>query len=637
MAGIRGEQIRDGEIGRPDLNTSEVGQAVITKVIAGTNITISSTGADSGTGDVTISSSGGAAPEDYIAGVDGTRHVYIGATPPADTLGVDGDLWFPNASGIDGGGGDHPDAATHDAMGLATDAELSAHATDTTAVHGITDTSALATDSDVTAAVSAHTGTATGAHAATAISVADAGARFTATEVEGALTETYDLASGKAASGHDHDATYVNEADHTKAAHDALNIDADTLDGIDSTGFAPADPQIFYVMDYGADDTGVADSVAAINAAIAAAVAAGGGTIQFPEGTFRMASEVAPTGLDGIFFRGAGRSLTKLLRDDNAGLHFYFTDCHRVEFHDIWLQGAGIDGLSGGIYWRRVNNTNIQNLVCDDVLISDTGNSAFAMNAAIMSRFINCEARSIAGNGFDMFGGGTSISLINCYANTTTQAGFNMIGQHYSTLNACASEGSGLGYSFQNCSSIVLNGCGSEANIDRGATYPGWGFQADNSRITAIGGYDRLSFAGPWRVLNGGIFDRINFRDADAPADQTSIAALDVKTIRLPHSWALNGTGTVDTLPGFFVSLPAGQTAALAAVRYATTSGTATVSVRRNATGATGFTGLSVTSTAATTDPANVALADGDYLDLDITAVSSPVDLRVTVFVEYSV
>lgn len=43
--------------------------------------------------------------------------------------------------------------------------------------------------------------------------------------------------SGFASSGHNHDATYVNESDHTKAAHDALNIDADTLDGLDSVAF----------------------------------------------------------------------------------------------------------------------------------------------------------------------------------------------------------------------------------------------------------------------------------------------------------------------------------------------------------------------------------------------------------------
>jgi len=59
VTGLRGQQIKDGDVGREDLNTTTAGRAVVTKIIAGTNVTISSTGADSGTGDVTINSSGG--------------------------------------------------------------------------------------------------------------------------------------------------------------------------------------------------------------------------------------------------------------------------------------------------------------------------------------------------------------------------------------------------------------------------------------------------------------------------------------------------------------------------------------------------------------------------------------------------
>lgn len=51
---VKSEQIRDGEIKRPDLNTNEPGQAVITKVISGNRILIDSSGVDDGTGDVTI-------------------------------------------------------------------------------------------------------------------------------------------------------------------------------------------------------------------------------------------------------------------------------------------------------------------------------------------------------------------------------------------------------------------------------------------------------------------------------------------------------------------------------------------------------------------------------------------------------
>lgn len=53
----RGTQILDGTIARADLDTSTVGQAVTTKIIAGTNITITQTGVDAGTGDVTVNAS----------------------------------------------------------------------------------------------------------------------------------------------------------------------------------------------------------------------------------------------------------------------------------------------------------------------------------------------------------------------------------------------------------------------------------------------------------------------------------------------------------------------------------------------------------------------------------------------------
>jgi hypothetical protein len=52
---IRGTQVLDGSIQRADLDVSTIGQAVIAKIVQGAGITLSSTGADSGTGDVTVS------------------------------------------------------------------------------------------------------------------------------------------------------------------------------------------------------------------------------------------------------------------------------------------------------------------------------------------------------------------------------------------------------------------------------------------------------------------------------------------------------------------------------------------------------------------------------------------------------
>jgi hypothetical protein len=48
-------QIKDGSVKRSDIDTSTPGESIVTKVIAGTNVSISSTGIDVGTGDVTVS------------------------------------------------------------------------------------------------------------------------------------------------------------------------------------------------------------------------------------------------------------------------------------------------------------------------------------------------------------------------------------------------------------------------------------------------------------------------------------------------------------------------------------------------------------------------------------------------------
>jgi hypothetical protein len=52
---IRGTQVLDGSIQRADLDVSTAGKAVVAKIVQGTGISLSSTGADSGTGDVTVS------------------------------------------------------------------------------------------------------------------------------------------------------------------------------------------------------------------------------------------------------------------------------------------------------------------------------------------------------------------------------------------------------------------------------------------------------------------------------------------------------------------------------------------------------------------------------------------------------
>jgi hypothetical protein len=110
-------------------------------------------------------------------------------------------------------------------------------------------------------------------------------------------------------------------------------------------------------------------------------------------------------------------------------------------------------------------------------------------------------------------------------------------------------------------------------------------------------------------------------------------------TVRVSHTWAIAGTVAVSASLSMFVSLAAGQTAKAVAARYKIGAGTsATISVRKNGVDMTGFTALSATTTAATSNPTDVTLAEGDELSLNITAISgAPTGLSFTLFLEHIV
>jgi len=107
------------------------------------------------------------------------------------------------------------------------------------------------------------------------------------------------------------------------------------------------------------------------------------------------------------------------------------------------------------------------------------------------------------------------------------------------------------------------------------------------------------------------------------------------KTVRRGHAFTISGTlDTTTEVPGFFVSLPAGQTSKLRLARHQLAVGTATVLVKVN--GTTQITVSATTSAANSSDP-NLTLADGDYVTISVTAISAATVLRCTVFEDVTV
>ena len=91
VTGLRGRQILDGDVVRADFNITTEGSAVIRRIIAGTNISITSTGVDSGTGDVTISATGTGLNGTGFVRMAGTTVSYITGTS-AQFVKADGSL-----------------------------------------------------------------------------------------------------------------------------------------------------------------------------------------------------------------------------------------------------------------------------------------------------------------------------------------------------------------------------------------------------------------------------------------------------------------------------------------------------------------------------------------------------------------
>lgn len=192
------------------------------------------------------------------------------------------------------GGGEHPDLATHDALGLATQAELDGHGADTTSVHGIADTSALAlsshdhdADYEAVGTVATHTGDTIDAHDASAISFSATGA-IAATDVQAAIAE---LDSEKAATSHAHTTITANRQtdSYTLVLGDAgLVVEMNKATANNLTVPPNADVAfptgtVLEVMQYGAGQTTI--------------VAGAGVTIRSSGGKLKLAAQYASASL----------------------------------------------------------------------------------------------------------------------------------------------------------------------------------------------------------------------------------------------------------------------------------------------------------------------------------------------------
>lgn len=164
---------------------------------------------------------------------------------------------------------------------------------------------------------------------------------------------------------------------------------------------------------------------------------------------------------------------------------------------------------------------------------------------------------------------------------------------------------------------------------------------------------DMLDF--PWKrsVANAAALPAVGNEDGDARVtrDDGHIHRwidpdwidLDAVAYRHGHTFTYAAevkvaSGADYAIPPFYAAVMPGWTAKIAKVRHSIDFGTsATVKLQKNGVDVTGFTAISVTTTPATIDPADVAIVDDDKVALVVTAVSgNPKILSFTIHVEYT-
>lgn len=219
------------------------------------------------------------------------------------------------------------------------------------------------------------------------------------------------------------------------------------------------------VLDFGADDTGVADSTAAFNAAIAT-----GNKVYVPAGTYSVANI---TVVNGMVIQGAGRAQTYIQVNTNSAGAFYANALNfDIRLSDLNITAKG--GITNAKAWKQLDGSfytaypifeNIETRV--DLEVSYQGFFIFA-------RWLNCrdgyEGNAVGGQTHqaitsipDAYGQGeqTNINqIIGCqfFRSSATaidmQYGNSLLiqGCDFESLTATAASFTGLSLvKFQNC------------------------------------------------------------------------------------------------------------------------------------------------------------------------------------------
>lgn len=208
------------------------------------------------------------------------------------------------------------------------------------------------------------------------------------------------------------------------------------------------------VLDYGAVGDGIADDTASLQAAVAAVIDAGGGTVYFPTGIYLTDAITIQSNVSLI---GDGRS--SILKG-KTGQHVIDTPgggfdnvVQGVKISQLKIDGAGLNGL---------NLINMQRLIMDHVYVTNCGNYGMYLKWSYVCKFDTVE--------FDQNNAGSVGTVIDsCNVNTFINCLWfdclNAAVQIYTTENAPSSQNNFIGCDFENNHDVDVYINGGSSNL----------------------------------------------------------------------------------------------------------------------------------------------------------------------------
>lgn len=245
------------------------------------------------------------------------------------------------------------------------------------------------------------------------------------------------------------------------------------------------------VKDYGARGDGITDDAPAIQAAVTAVSATGGGTLYLPAGRYLLNAVL--NWASGVNMVGAGDQVS-ILQSTNPNLDCITgTDLSDVTLQSLQLSGPG-RGFGSGVRLTRYSAPATASITLRDTLVQSFGGDGVFCHQLAASTLQRVRVRNCGGVGFhlqapqDTVLGGASTALIGCSAEGCVVAGFWLVGMAYTSLTSCAAQGSPIGYRAESCTAVALTACGAEQCTTGLTVYGGKGVTANGFMTKASDG-----------------------------------------------------------------------------------------------------------------------------------------------------